>query len=205
MMGVAKSALGMGGDKPVVRATSFYQFQSKTAEGGHVFDFSKLRGKVVMVSNVASKCGLTDSMYKALGSAAQKYGPTNEFVVVGFPCGQFMNQEYKTAEEACPFVRGLLAKFGDIQDKQHFVLMEKTEVNGPNTDPIFQFLKYNSSLYKEKEGLNGPISWNFGKFLLDKEGRVIKYYAPTDDKIDADIQAAIEGKLTGKPLRPATA
>jgi glutathione peroxidase-family protein len=201
MMGAAKSALGIGGDKPMMKAASFYELKAKTAEGV-AFEFSQLKGKVVIISNVASKCGLTDSMYKALGTAAQKYGPSNEFVVLGFPCGQFMNQEFKSTEETCPFVRGLLAKFGDIQDKKYFVLMEKVNVNGPETHEVFQFIKYNSSLYKENDNLNGPISWNFGKFLIDREGRVIKYYAPTDDKIDADIQAALDGKLSGKPFRP---
>ena len=204
MMGVAKSALGIGGDKPIVRASSFYQLQAKTAEGAQPYDFSKLKGKVVLVSNVASKCGLTDSMYKVLGSLAQKYGPTSEFVVLGFPCGQFMNQEFKAPEETCPFVRGLLAKFGDIQDKNHFVLMEKIDVNGPDTHEVFQFLKYNSPLYNESKNQSLPISWNFGKFLVDKEGRVIKYYSPTDDKIEADVKAAIEGTLTGKPVKSPT-
>lgn len=202
-MGAAKSALGMGGDKPVVRVSSFYQLQARTAENHAPFDFSQLRGKVVLVSNVASKCGLTDSMYKVLGSLAQKYGPTNEFVVLGFPCGQFMNQEFKTEEEVCPFVKGILSKFGEIQDKKHFVLMEKVNVNGPETHPVFSYLKYNSTLYKESDDVNTPIKWNFGKFLIDKEGRVIKYYGPTEDQIDEDVKAAIEGKLTGSDPRPA--
>lgn len=204
MMGAAKSALGIGGDKPVVRAKSIYEFKSKTAEGAQPFDFDTLRGKVVIISNVASKCGLTDSMYKALGTLAQKHGPTGKFVVLGFPSGQFMNQEFKTPEETCPFVRGVLAKFGDIQDKKYFNLMEKVDVNGPNTHEVFQFLKYNSTLYNEGKNLNTPITWNFGKFLIDSEGRVIKYYAPTDDKLEADVQAALDGKLTGAPIRTPT-
>ena len=163
-MGVAKSALGIGGDKPIVRASSFYQLQARTAETNEAFDFAQLKGKVVLVSNVASKCGLTDSMYQVLGSLAQKYGPTDKFVVLGFPCGQFMNQEFKSGEETCPFVRGLLSKFGDIQNKKHFMLMEKVHVNGPNTHDVFSFLKYNSPLYDEKDNVNGPIKWNFGKF-----------------------------------------
>jgi glutathione peroxidase-family protein len=202
-MGAAKSALGIGGDKPLVRVKSFYQLQSRRAENHENFDFEQLRGKVVLISNVASKCGLTDSMYKILGSLAQKYGPTNEFVVLGFPCGQFMNQEFKSTEETCPFVRGILSKFGEIQDKGHFILMEKVDVNGPETHPVFSFLKYNSSLYDETKDSNSPIKWNFGKFLIDKEGRVIKYYGPTDEYLDADVQAALEGKLVGAPVRPA--
>ncbi len=203
-MGAAKSALGIGGDKPVVRVSSFYQLQARAAENHAPFDFNQLRGKVVLVSNVASKCGLTDSMYKILGSLAQKYGPTNEFVVLGFPCGQFMNQEFKSSEETCPFVRGLLSKFGEIQDKNYFILTEKVDVNGPETDPVFSYLKYNSSLYRESEGINSPIKWNFGKFLIDKEGRVIKYYGPTDENIEDDVKAALEGKLTGKTPRPSS-
>ncbi len=204
-MGAAKSALGMGGDKPLVRAKSIYEFKTRTAEGSQPFDFESLRGKVVIISNVASKCGLTDSMYKTLGSLAQKFGPSGKFVVLGFPTAQFMNQEFKTPEETCPFVRNILSKFGDIQDKKYFNLMEKIEVNGPNTHEVFQFLKYNSSLYNEKKDLNTPITWNFGKFLIDTEGRVIKYYAPTDDKLEADVQAAIDGKLTGTPVKAPSA
>ena len=201
IMGGVKSAMGMGRDRPLIKVRSFHSFNAKTAETGEVLDFSSLKGKVVVVSNVASKCGLTDSMYKVLGSLAQKYGPTGEFVVLGFPCAQFMDQEFAKTEETCPFVRGLLAKFGDIQDKGYFRLMEKVEVNGAGTHEIFQFLKYNSALYDESNGQVGPIKWNFGKFLIDREGRVIKYYGPTDGELDADVQAAIDGKLTGTPSR----
>jgi len=205
IMGGVKSAMGIGKDKPIVNAKSLFEFKAKTLETGEVIDFSSLRGKVVVVSNVASKCGLTDSMYKALGTLAQKYGPTEKFVVLGFPCAQFMNQEFAKSEETCPFVRGLLAKFGDIQEKKYFNLMEKVDVNGPETNEIFQFLKYNSELYDETKGVVSPIKWNFGKFLLDKEGRVIKYYSPTDDNMDADVKAAIDGKLVGSDSRSPSA
>ena len=203
-MGTVKSAMGIGGDKPIVRVKSFHQLNSITGEGKKPFDFSQLKGKVVLVSNVASKCGLTDSMYKALGSVAQKYGPTGDFVVLGFPCSQFMGQEYKDMNETCPFVRSILSKFGDIQDKGYFNLMDKVDVNGEGTNEVFHFLKYNSTLFNESKNIISPISWNFGKFLVDREGRVVKYYTPTDDKIDEDIQAVIEGKLSGSPTRPPT-
>ena len=201
LMGGVKSAMGLGRDKPVIKVRSYYNLSAKVAETGETLDFASLKGKVVIVSNVASKCGLTDSMYKVLGTLAQKYGPTGEFVVLGFPCAQFMNQEFANTEETCPFVRGLLAKFGDIQDKGYFKLMEKVEVNGPGTSDIFQFLKYNSVLYDGASGDVGPIKWNFGKFLIDKEGRVIKYYSPTDGELEDDVKAAIEGKLAGNPIR----
>ena len=200
-MGAAKSALGIGGDRPIVRVNSLYQLQSRRAENQEVFDFERLRGKVVLISNVASKCGLTDSMYKVLGTLAQKYGPTGEFIVLGFPSGQFMNQEFKTSEETCPFVRGLLAKFGEIMDKDHFILMEKVDVNGANTHPVFSYLKYNSSLYDESVDLVSPIKWNFGKFLVDREGRVVKYYGPTDEKIEEDVLAVMEGRAVGSAIR----
>lgn len=201
MFATIKSALGMGGDKPRVSVSSFYKLQSKTAEGNVPFSFEQLKGKVVIVSNVASKCGLTDSMYSMLGGLAKQFGPSEQFVVLGFPCSQFMNQEFKSPDETCPFVRGLLAKFGDIQEKNYFTLMEKVDVNGENTHEVFRFLKYNSSLYDEKKEIVGPISWNFGKFLIDKEGRVIKFYSPKDDNLEADVRAAIDGKLKGSELR----
>jgi glutathione peroxidase len=202
-MGALFTALGFGGDTPIVNASSFYELSAKTAYGSAPYDFSQLRGKVVVVSNVASKCGLTDSMYKVLGTLAQKFGPTDEFVVLGFPCAQFLNQEFEKSEDTCPFVDGILAKFGDIQAKKHFVLLEKVDVNGPTTDPVFHFLKYHSALYSEASGQNSPIRWNFGKFLIDKEGRVVKYYQPNDGKLEADVQAVLDGKLVGRDLRPA--
>jgi glutathione peroxidase len=200
-MGAAKSALGIGGDRPIVRVNSLYHLQSRRADNHEVFDFSQLRGKVVLVSNVASKCGLTDSMYKVLGNLSQKYGPSGEFVVLAFPCGQFMNQEFKTSEETCPFVRGLLAKFGEIVEKDHFILMEKVDVNGADTHPVFSFLKYNSSLYDESHDVVSPIKWNFGKFLVDRDGRVVKYYGPTEEKIEDDVKRVIEGQTVGSPIR----
>ena len=198
--GGLKSRLGIGRDKPIVKVMSFYNFKVLAAEGGEIFDFSSLKGKVVVVSNVASKCGLTNSMYSLLGMLAQKYGPSGKFVIVGFPCAQFLNQEFEKPEQTCPFVRGLLAKFGDIQEKKYFNLMEKVNVNGPETHEVFQFLKYNSELYDESSDSVSPFKWNFGKFLVDKEGRVIKYYSPTDGDMESDVQAALDDKLQGKPI-----
>jgi glutathione peroxidase len=200
VMGAAKSALGIGGDKPIVAVRSFYELSAKTNEGV-VYPFEKLKGKVVVISNVASKCGLTDSMYKVLGTLAEKYGSSG-FVVLGFPCGQFMGQEFKNPEETCTFVKGLMQKFNGVMEQKNFVLMEKVDVNGPETHPVFHFLKYNSPLYNEKKDVSGPISWNFGKFLVDKEGQVIKYYSPTDAQLEPDVQAALKGELKGDPVKP---
>eukprot|EP00930_Biecheleria_cincta_P093285 TRINITY_DN8353_c0_g1_i1.p1 TRINITY_DN8353_c0_g1~~TRINITY_DN8353_c0_g1_i1.p1 ORF type:complete len:106 (-),score=15.37 TRINITY_DN8353_c0_g1_i1:109-426(-) len=84
-------------------------------------------------------------------------------------------------------------KLDDLDASEHCVLMEKVEVNGENAHPVFEFLRYNSSLYSESTKLSGPISWNFSKFLVDSKGGVFKYYSPSTEisSIRPDLEALL--------------
>jgi glutathione peroxidase len=128
---------------------------------------------------VASRCGLTPQ-YTGLEALRRKYAARG-FEVLGFPCNQFAGQEPGSAEE----IRSFCSTKYDIS----FPLFAKVDVNGDGAHPLWKHLK------EEKPGLLGieAIKWNFTKFLVDREGRVIQRYAPTDEPsaIERDIEAAL--------------
>ena len=150
-----------------------------TAANGSETDLSAYQGKVLLIVNVASKCGFTPQ-YDGLEALQRKYADRG-FTVVGFPCNQFGAQEPGNAEE--------IASFCKLTYDVSFPLMGKIEVNGPNAAPIYEHLK------SEAPGLLGSegIKWNFTKFLVDRSGKIVKRYAPQTKP--ADIQRDIEGLL----------
>lgn len=137
------------------------------------------RGKVLLIVNVASKCGFTPQ-YTGLEALYEEYREQG-FEVLGFPCNQFANQE--------PGDEHAIANFCSTTYDVSFPMFSKIDVNGEHAHPLFQFLK------SEKSGLlgTGGIKWNFTKFLVGKNGEVIKRYAPTDkpEKLRGDIEAAL--------------
>jgi glutathione peroxidase len=142
---------------------SFYDFQINTSQGKQL-SFSDYRGKVVLIVNTATKCGLTPQ-FTGLEAFHQQY-KDNGLVVLGFPCDQFLKQEPLSNEE--------MAASCLINHGVTFQLTEKIYVNGSATDPIYQWLKY------KQKGLFGKrISWNFTKFLIDKQGNVVKRFSPS--------------------------
>ena len=152
---------------------SFYDFKINKPNGDKL-ELNNFKGKLILAVNTASKCGLAPQ-FKGLEELHQKY-KNKGLVVLGFPSSQFLNQEPETnesAEEACE------ANFGVT-----FQLTEKIDVNGSNTHAIFKHLK------SKKGGFLGSrIKWNFTKFLISGEGKVIRRYAPTTtpDQIERDI------------------
>ncbi|HET9629353.1 MAG TPA: glutathione peroxidase [Novosphingobium sp.] len=136
-------------------------------------------GKVVLVVNTASKCGFTPQ-YAGIEALWRDFGPRG-FAVLAFPCNQFGYQEPGTAEEIDSFCQ---ANFG-----LSFPLMGKVEVNGEGAIPLYRWLK------DEAPGLLGTkaIKWNFTKFLIDRTGKVVRRYAPTDkpEALRADIAALL--------------
>ena len=136
-------------------------------------------GKVVLVVNTASKCGFTPQ-YDGLEKLWRDYGDRG-FEVIAFPCNQFGGQEPGTPEE----IRDFCSTRYDVS----FPLFAKVEVNGDGADPLWKHLK------SERPGLLGSeaIKWNFTKFLVDRDGKVVKRYAPTDEpsSIERDIEAAL--------------
>lgn len=161
-----------------MKNTSFHTLKAKTLQGKEV-DFKEFEGKTVLVVNTASKCGLAPQ-FEGLEKLHQKYKDEG-LVILGFPSSQFLNQEPGNASEietACQVNFGVT-----------FQLFEKIDVNGPNTHPVFQYLK------SKLGGLFGSrIKWNFTKFLIDKNGKPVKRFAPTTkpEAMELDIQKLLK-------------
>jgi glutathione peroxidase len=140
------------------------------------------KGKVVLIVNVASKCGLTPQ-YKELEAIHEKYKDKG-FTVLGFPCNQFMGQEPGSNEEIKEF----------CSSKYHvtFPLFDKIDVNGPKRHPLYVALAGPQSPFP------GDIKWNFGKFLVDRNGKIIKRFEPRTKPDSPEVIAAIEAALAEK-------
>jgi glutathione peroxidase-family protein len=183
-------------------ATQFYSFKPLDKKG-QPFDFSTLNGKVVLIVNTASKCGFTpqfdglEILYKQLKKEhggthslvtfpSRSFGPSNwqntdAFEIVGFPCNQFGSQDPGSNDDIQTFCR--------INYGVTFPVLGKVDVNGDGADPVWQWLK------KEKPGLMGlqRVKWNFEKFLVNKDGKVIGRWASTTkpEALKAPIEAEI--------------
>ena len=157
---------------------SLYDFVVKDA-GGAEFSLSELRGHVGLIVNVASKCGFTPQ-YDGLEALHQALGPKG-LTVLGFPCNQFGGQEPGGNEEIQTFCR---VNYGVT-----FPVLGKVDVNGAAAAPLFEFLK------AAAPGLLGTkaIKWNFTKFLIDRQGRVVERFAPNTEP--AALRPAIEALL----------
>ncbi|KAF7818296.1 putative glutathione peroxidase 5 [Senna tora] len=147
---------------------------------GNDVDLSIYKGKVLLIVNVASKCGFTDSNYAQLSELYTKYKDEG-FVVLAFPCNQFLNQEPGTGQEA--------QEFACTRYQAEYPIFDKVRVNGPDTSPVYKFLK------SQKGGFMGSsIKWNFTKFLVDRKGRVIHRFGTTTSplSIEAKIKKALD-------------
>jgi glutathione peroxidase len=147
---------------------SVYEYSVKDINGKEI-SLSDYKGKVLLIVNVASKCGFTPQ-YKGLEEIFEEY--KGEVQVLGFPCNQFGKQEPGDAAE--------IQNFCSLTYDVKFPLFEKIDVNGSQAAPLYEFLK------EAKPGLLGTeaIKWNFTKFLVDKNGTVVKRYAPNDKPED---------------------
>lgn len=158
---------------------SFYDFKVKTLEGED-FSLAELKGKKVMVVNTASKCGLT-GQYEQLEAVYKKYG-SEKFVIVGFPANNFMSQEPGTADEIREFCT---QNYGVT-----FPMMAKISVKGDDMAPLYQWLTQ-----KEKNGVeDSKVQWNFQKYLIDEQGKLVKVISPRTKPDDQEILDWIEGK-----------
>lgn len=140
------------------------------------------KGKVLLVVNVASKCGLTPQ-YTTLEAIHQKY-KAKGFTVLGFPCNQFAGQEPGTSEE--------IKKFCSSKYDVTFPLFDKIDVNGPKRHPLYD------TLAGKEAAFPGDIKWNFGKFLVGRDGKVIKRFEPKTAPDAPEVVQAIEAALAAK-------
>ena len=168
-----------------------------TGNKGQEVDFKQYEGKVLLIVNTASKCGFTPQ-YDGLEALYQKY-QNKGLVIIGFPCDQFAHQEPGTDEEIAEFCR--------INHGVTFPLMQKVDVNGPAEDPVFTYLK-SVAPTEEYKGLkakatqkmlkgisksvekDSDVLWNFTKFLVSRDGSVVKRFAPTAEpaSFEKDIE-----------------
>jgi len=152
----------------VTDPTTAYDFEATTIDGDQR-SLAEYRGKVMLITNVASKCGFTPQ-YEGLEQLYEEYADDG-LVVLGFPCDQFGHQE--------PGDEAAIQEFCSLTYGVSFPMFAKIEVNGSGAHPLYRWLK------DQKSGLlGGRIKWNFTKFLVDTEGNVVQRYAPTTKPAD---------------------
>jgi glutathione peroxidase len=163
--------------------STVYDFEAQKIDGTPV-TLSQFKGHVMLIVNTASACGFTPQ-FAGLEALNQAYADKG-LVVLGFPCNQFGSQDKGSNEE--------IAEFCQLNYGVSFPMMAKIEVNGAQAHPLYQWLS------AEAPGLLGTkaIKWNFTKFLVGKDGQVIKRYAPTDSptSLAGDIEAALSARAS---------
>ena len=178
---------------------TIYDFKALTSRGKEL-NFSDFEGKVLLIVNTASKCGFTPQ-FAGLEELNQKYKDKG-LVIIGFPCNQFKEQDPGTDSQ--------IEEFCQINYGVTFQIMKKIDVNGPDAEPIFEFLKAQAPT-EEYHGLkakgaatlfkaisnsvekDSDIKWNFTKFLISKDGKTINRYAPTTEpkNFEKNIEAML--------------
>jgi len=161
----------------MLMSTNFYEnnFQIKDIDGNSI-NTTDWKGKKVLLVNVASKCGYTPQ-YEDLQALSEKY--KDKLIVIGLPCNQFMGQEPGTAEE----IKSFCSKNYGVT----FTITEKIEVKGDDQHPIYQWLTS-----KENNGLeDSKVKWNFQKYLLDENGKLIKHFDPGVKPLDEEITSSL--------------
>ena len=160
--------------------TTAHDFVARSIDGRSV-PLKDFAGKVLLVVNTASACGFTPQ-FAGLEGLHKEYGPKG-LQVIGFPCNQFGSQDPGSNDE--------ISQFCQLNYGVSFPMMAKVDVNGPAADPLYEWLR------TEAPGLLGSkaIKWNFTKFLVGKDGQVIKRYAPLDkpESLKGDIEKALAG------------
>jgi len=155
----------------LIMASSIYDFKVPSLDGKEI-NFSEFKGKKILVVNTASKCGNTPQ-YETLEKLYETH--KDKLVIVGFPANNFAGQDAGTTTEIQEFCK---KNYGVT-----FPMAEKISVKGDDTAPIYKFLSEQAA----KKGLENPVSWNFGKFLLDENGNLIATFSPKTQPMSEDI------------------
>lgn len=167
-----------------VAEQSIHDFTVKDIDGKDV-SLSVYKGKVLLIVNVASRCGLTTSNYSELAELYSNLKGQG-FEILAFPCNQFGGQEPGTNEQ--------IKEFACSRFKAEYPIFDKVDVNGENAAPVYKFLKASKSTGLLGTLLGDKVKWNFEKFLVDKNGLVVQRYEPTTSpsKIEDDIKKLLE-------------
>jgi glutathione peroxidase len=163
-----------------VKETSMYEFTLKDIDGKDV-KLDAYKGKVVMLVNTASRCGLTPQ-YEGLQAIYEKYMDRG-FVVLGFPANNFLGQEPGTDEE--------IREFCTLNYKVSFPMFSKISVKGTDQHPLYSFLTHKET----NPGMDGDITWNFEKFLAGRDGRIVARFSPKTLPTADEVVSAIEKHL----------
>ena len=180
--GQQQSSVSPKPQQPLAKTGSSAGIIDHTVESltGETVDLASFRGRPMLIVNTASKCGYTPQ-YAGLQELYERYGE-NDLVVIGFPSNDFGNQEPGTAEEIGNFCR--------LNYGVSFPMMAKVHTKGPNQAPVYRTLTTESG-----EAFRGDIRWNFTKFLVDQEGRVVARFESGVEPLDEAITSAIEKLL----------
>lgn len=156
---------------------NIYDFKALASNGKEV-DFRQFEGKVLLIVNTASKCGFTPQ-FEGLERLHAEYKDRG-LVVIGFPCNQFAHQDPGTDEE--------ISGFCQLNYGVTFQIMKKVDVNGSDASPIFKYLKKQAGGF-----LGSSIKWNFTKFLISRDGKIVKRFAPITkpEKLEKDIKSML--------------
>ncbi len=170
--------------KAKAAATSPLNEEMETLDGKKVNLAEKYKGKVVLLVNVASRCGNTPQ-YKPLEALHEKYGKQG-LAIVGVPCNQFGKQEPGTSEE--------ISEFCTKNYGVKFDMLGKVDVNGPEAAPLYKYL----TSKKSDPDYSGKITWNFEKFLFNRDGKVVARFKPKTQPDSPEVVTAIEAELAKK-------
>ncbi|XP_076235442.1 uncharacterized protein LOC143179900 [Calliopsis andreniformis] len=154
-------------------ATSIYDFHAKDIHGVDV-PLNKYRGHVCIIVNVASNCGLTDVNYRELVQLYEKYSEKNGLRILAFPSNQFGGQEPGTSEQILDFIKKYNVTFD---------VFEKIDVNGEGAHPLWKWLKSQASGF-----VTDSIKWNFTKFIINKEGKVVSRHSPATEPLELETE-----------------
>lgn len=158
-------------------ASGLYTFKINHAEEG-VIDFSQYKGKVILLSNIATRCGFTEQL-DDLEKLHSKYQDKN-FVVIGIPSNNFLSQTPEENKEVVQFCK--------LKYKTNFPISEKVDVIGSGKHPLIKWVH-------EQKGYGSPILWNFEKFLIDRNGNIVERFRSMTKPLDNDVVKAIEKEL----------
>jgi phospholipid-hydroperoxide glutathione peroxidase len=163
-------------EKDWSKAENIYDFTVKDIHGNDV-PLETYRGHVLIIVNVASECGLTDTNYKQLVELHEKYGESKGLRILAFPSNQFGGQEPGTPQQIIDFAKGYNVKFD---------LFEKIDVNGDNAHPLYKWLKSQQGGF-----IIDAIKWNFTKFIVNKEGKVVERISPTVEPMAMEMTLSV--------------